>query len=326
MNSTNTKNKKRSLYAIILACLLNTMLLLMVFFLELHQPLPFNYQKAILDTLLVKLIEEQEPSKKISSPENEAGLMIRGATDGTLPPSIISDYIQSKSHLEHAQPPSSSDFEPSEADLNPTSKPAEPMDNNNLPTQEEQGMPNPQQADLDCQSISCSNKERLDDSPSLFQRKNSFTPSPMEIKTDKKRSLSPTKSLAQMTQAAFNSACSQGNAAIFSAGDKHKLPSELQLAEEQYWIKVEQAFRNHSASYSHTLPHPGNYKQPLASVIIKYLPNGIINETVLHSSSGSTTIDQIILSIFNDIRLLIPALPNRLLEIYGSQRSCIIYY
>ncbi|RTL06650.1 hypothetical protein EKK58_04960 [Candidatus Dependentiae bacterium] len=325
MHSAKISKNKKVIYAIIIACLFNTSFLVVLFFFELHYSTTMLEPTFLEHNLLLELLAEETPIKQDDNAQDQAGLMMRGAEDGTLAPSPFSDYVQTVNSFPSVQPTVSKQINNTQDNLQSKNEilQQEPLEN------KEDAIANastPSQKEI-TQSKDSAATFIQTETVDVDYQSNKKAIQPAKKPSVKKQSTQSKRSLAQMTKNAIQNTCSKGNGAIFSAGDKHRLPSELQLAEEQYWIKLEQAFHNASVTYTNVFPvNATGQRKPLASVIISYFSDGIIKKIIIQQSSGNKTIDQAILSIFNQIQLLVPALPKRLLEIYGQQKICSIYY
>lgn len=327
MHSAEITKNKKTIYAIIIACLLNTAFLMVLFFFELHHPTTMLESTFLEPNLLLELLAESEPSQKENTAQDEAGLMIRGAVHGTLPPSFFSDYNQQIEPSQSIEQITFNNTNTIEANLHDEEK----AFSGEIAAKQEE-VTEQQQTRFTQEIVNTSSDAKAtliqEDRPAVdmhtIQKPAQLPEQPFINKQQRRK---PKKSLAQMTQAVLCNPCSQGNAAIFSPGDKHKLPSELQLAEEQYWIKLERAFHNASISYQHLFPSNVTYqKKPLASVVIIYLPNGLIKNVSIDRSSGDTLLDQAIVTIFKDVQTMAPPLPAQLRAQYSYQRHCTIYH
>lgn len=322
-----TKNKK-IVYAIILAFLFNTSFLVILFFFELHHQTAILEPTFVENNLLLELLAETEPAQKENAAQEEAGLMMRGAENGTLPPSPCSDYNQQIETSQSIKQAVFNNTNTNGANLHDEETAFSPE----IAAKQEE-VTEHQQTGFTQETV---NTFSEDAKATLIQQDRNAvdmhtiqkpTQLPEQPLINKQQRRKPKKSLAQMTQAALRTACSQGNAAIFSAGNKNKLPSELQLAEEQYWIKLERAFHNASISYQHLFPsNVSHQKKPIVSVIITYLPNGSINKVSIDRSSGDTLLDQAIITIFKEVQSMAPLLPAQLRQLYSNQRHCTIYH
>jgi hypothetical protein len=302
-----TEIKKQTL-AFIIASLLNVALLFLIFLGELNKNTIFNessfYEKDIVVDFLheqTQSIDEQpEPIAIDKKQENDAGLMIRGTPDGTMPPSLFSHY---QTYATVADNVAEKIVEQNDDEENSNKKSSNAKQS--VIPQNEASAPN--------LSVSSTTKKNISHRR-RFRKKQHLSNS--------------TPSLAQITRNALQTfhttVQTKGNAAIFMSGDANKLPSELQLIEEYYWTKMEKVWQNSFTLLQDQLtdaPH-GTIT---AIVELLYQPDGYIKQVYMIRSSGSANVDQFILNVFHDALPSFPPKPTRLRKPHYEKKQCTIY-
>ena len=118
-------------------------------------------------------------------------------------------------------------------------------------------------------------------------------------------------SLAQLTQGVMNYMQEGGNHAVSMIGKKNGVPTDEQLKYERYLERLNQCLHNSFSINSDKQPAPF----PQMSNITVYLAlnkDGTLHNLKLVKSSGSTTMDLFVMSIFRDASSSFPPVPHYL--------------
>jgi hypothetical protein len=325
MLSVDRTQTKKQTFAFVVACLLNVAFLFFIFLSELNKNALLNEHLFYEHDMVLDLLDEQpktitEKSEKSESSEYEddAGLMVRGNPDGTVPPSLFSHYQSYASagngideHAEQNEYSKSVDqelanqttektnFKDATKDQNKETEREFSNEQQSLIARNESSSPNLSIAAITKKIISHSSKRR-------------------------KGSAQNTPSLAQITRNALQNVQSKGNAAIFMSGDQNKPPSELQLIEEHYWAKIESIWNNSFKILKDQLTATP-YGTMAAIVELLYQSDGYIKNISLIRSSGNSNIDEFIMNVFDDALPNFPPKPTSLRKPNDEKRQCTVH-